>query len=44
MENRKVKQVLSGESGLVGGGEYKERVYNVEYSGNIAYSCMKMEK
>jgi hypothetical protein len=25
-------------------GEYKERVLEGEYGGNITYSCMKMEK
>jgi hypothetical protein len=28
----------------VGRGGYKERVKEAEYSGNITYSCMKMEK
>jgi hypothetical protein len=28
----------------VGGGGYKERVKEDESSGNILYSCMKMEK
>jgi hypothetical protein len=43
-ENRKVKQVLSGELVPVGGGGHKERVQEGEYGRNVMYSCMKMEK
>jgi hypothetical protein len=42
IKNRKVKQVLSG-VGANGRAEYKERVMEGEYGGNM-YSCMKMEK
>jgi hypothetical protein len=54
MENTKTGPVkgvsTSGEVTLVGWyragerGGYKERVKEAEYSGNIMYSCMKMEK
>jgi hypothetical protein len=39
-----------GKTGLVwglapvGGGRYKERMWEGEYGRNILYSCMKMEK
>jgi hypothetical protein len=39
MENRKVKQVLSGGLVPVGGGGHKERVSEGEYTGNIMHSC-----
>jgi hypothetical protein len=41
MENRKVKQVLSGGWHQCEGEEYKEKG---EYDRNIMYSCMKMNK
>jgi hypothetical protein len=28
----------------VGGGEYKERLKEAEYNGNIGHLCLKMEK
>jgi hypothetical protein len=28
----------------VGGGQYKERMEEIEHGRNILYSCMKMEK
>jgi hypothetical protein len=43
MENRKVKQVLSGGWYQWEGGGYKERVQEGEYGGNSMYSCMKVE-
>jgi hypothetical protein len=44
IESRKVKQVLSGGWYQWEWGEYKERVKEAEYSENIMYSCMEMEK
>jgi hypothetical protein len=44
METRKVKQVLFGDWYQWEGEEYKERVKEAECSGNIMYSCMKIEK
>jgi hypothetical protein len=44
LENRKVKQVLSGGLVPVEGGGYKERVLEGKYGANVMYSCMKMEK
>jgi hypothetical protein len=41
-ENRKAKQVLSGEWGPEVG--YKERGSGGEYGGNILYTCVKMVK
>jgi hypothetical protein len=43
MEDWNINQTLSG-VGPVGGGIYKERVWEGKYSRNIMYSCMKMEK
>jgi hypothetical protein len=42
--NRKIKYVLSGSWYPWEEVGYKERVKEAEYSGNIMYSCMKMEK
>jgi hypothetical protein len=44
MENRKVKQVLSGDWYQSEWGEFKERVEEGECGGIIVYSSMKMEK
>jgi hypothetical protein len=44
MENRKVKQVLSGHRYQWERGGRKERVEEGESDGNTMYSCMKMEK
>jgi hypothetical protein len=44
MKDRKVKQVLSGDWNQEDGGGYKERMQEAEYSENIIYSCIKMEK
>jgi hypothetical protein len=38
------EQLLSGGWYQWDGGGYKKRVKEDEYSGNIIYSCMKMEK
>jgi hypothetical protein len=44
MENRKVKQVLSGGWYLWEGRGSKERVKKAECRENTMHSCMKMEK
>jgi hypothetical protein len=44
MKNRKVKQVLSSGWYQWDGEENQEKVKEDEYSGNIMYSCTKMEK
>jgi hypothetical protein len=44
MENRKVKQVLSGGWYQWKKEKYKERVKEGECSGNIIYTYMKIEK
>jgi biotin-(acetyl-CoA carboxylase) ligase len=44
MENWKVKQVLSESWHQWEGRGYKERMWEGDYSGNIMYSCLKMEK
>jgi hypothetical protein len=44
MKDRKVKQVLSEGWCQCWWGGYKKRVKKAECSGNIIYSCMKMEK
>jgi hypothetical protein len=41
MENKKVKQVLSGGRYPREGGGYKGRVWEAECGGNMMYSCMK---
>jgi hypothetical protein len=44
MEDRKVKQVLSGGWYQWQRGGHKERGKESEYHGTLMYSCMKMEK
>jgi hypothetical protein len=44
VEERKVKQVLSGGQYQLEGGGFKERMEESEYGRTIMYSCMKMEK
>jgi hypothetical protein len=44
MENRKIKQFLSGSWHQWEGGGYRERVEEGEYGRNTMYSCMKMGK
>jgi hypothetical protein len=43
-ENRKVKQVLSGDGSQWEERGYKERVQEGECGETIMYSCMKVEK
>jgi hypothetical protein len=44
IENRKIKQFLSGSWYQWEGGRYKEMVMEAKCSGNNMYSCMKMER